>query len=125
MSIIPVTVPTGAIRYNTDSNKMECFNGTQWMEVSVTTPDLNGGARGFHNGGRKTPGYAYSDQIDAYNIATAGSVFDFGDMTAITNNSSDGGCGNATRAVFHTRTPNNNGGFFHYNIANNRKCCRI
>ena len=82
MSIIPVTVPTGAKRFNTDSNKMECFNGTKWMQVAVSSPDLNGGARGFHNGGRKTPGYNYSDQIDAYNISTAGSIFDFGDMTS-------------------------------------------
>ena len=89
MSIIPVTVPTGAIRYNTDSNKMECFNGTKWMQVSVSSPDLgkttnsdnHGGARGFHVGARKAPGYAYENQIDAYNIASTGSVFDFGDMT--------------------------------------------
>ena len=80
----------GAIRYNTDSNKMECFNGTKWMEISVSSPDLgkstnsdnHGGARGFHNGGRKSPGYQYSDQIDAYDITTTGSVFDFGDMTS-------------------------------------------
>ena len=84
-------IPTGAIRYNTDSNKMECFNGTQWMQVSVSTSDLNGGARGFHNGGRKTPGYAYSDQIDAYNIETTGSVFDFGDMTATSSNNYEQG----------------------------------
>ena len=55
--------------------------------------------------------------MDYVTIASTGNAVDFGDMTAATNNSSDGGCGNATRAVFHTRTPNNNGGFFHYNIA--------
>ena len=96
MSIIPESVPTGAIRYNTDSNKMECFDGTKWWEVSVSSPDLgnvtysdsvnHGGARGFHNGGRKHPGYQYSDQIDAYNIASTGSVFDFGDMTSGSSN---------------------------------------
>ena len=47
MSIIPIEVPTGAIRYNTDSNKMECFNGTKWMQVAVSSHDLNGGARGL------------------------------------------------------------------------------
>ena len=50
MSRIPVEVPTGAIRYNTDSNKMECFNGTKWMQVAVSSPDLNGGARGVFGG---------------------------------------------------------------------------
>ena len=90
MSLTPKTVPTGAIRYNTDSNKMECFDGTKWWQVSVSSPDLgnstnsdnHGGARGFHNGGRKSPGYQYSDQIDAYDITTTGRVFDFGDMTS-------------------------------------------
>ena len=50
MSLPPVTVPTGAIRYNTDSNKMECFNGTKWWEISVSSPDLDGGARGLTSG---------------------------------------------------------------------------
>ena len=91
MSNIPVEVPTGAIRFNTDSNKMECFNGTKWMQVAVSSPDLDGGARGFHVGGRAHPGYSYSDQIDAYNIATSGSVFDFGDMTSGSSNNYEQG----------------------------------
>ena len=91
MSIIPQEVPTGAIRYNTDSNKMECFNGTKWMQVAVSSPDLDGGARGFHVGGRAHPGYSYSDQIDAYDITTTGSVFDFGDMTSASSNNYEQG----------------------------------
>ena len=63
MSIIPVEVPTGAIRYNTDSNKMECYNGTKWMQIAVSSPDLDGGARGtFYGGHNASPGY--SDVID-------------------------------------------------------------
>ena len=45
MSMIPQDVPTGAIRYNTDSNKMECFDGTKWWEVAVSNRELSGGAR--------------------------------------------------------------------------------
>ena len=52
MSIVPESVPTGAIRYNTDSNKMECFDGNKWWQVSVSSPDLNGGTRGFFAGGK-------------------------------------------------------------------------
>ena len=108
MSIIPVTVPTGAIRYNTDSNKIECFNGTKWMQVSVSSPDLNGGARGFHVGGRKSPGYAYEDQIDAYNIASTGSVFDFGDMTTGgSNNYEQGAFASSIRACAFGGRPSN------------------
>ena len=52
---ITETVPTGAIRYNTDSNKMECFNGTKWMQIAVSSPDLDGGARGLAIGGNVSP----------------------------------------------------------------------
>ena len=47
-------IPTGAIRYNTDSNKMECFDGTKWWQVAVSSPDLNGGGRGVFPGGGST-----------------------------------------------------------------------
>ncbi len=96
MSIIPVTVPTGAIRYNTDSNKMECFNGTQWMQVSVSSPVLAnrgirssagigtdsrneeyGGARGIAAGGNPS-----TNTIDYFTISTLGDAVDFGDLTA-------------------------------------------
>ena len=87
MSIIPQEVPTGAIRYNTDSNKMECFNGTKWMQVSVSSPDLDGGARGCWAGGAKDPsaGNASTNAIDYVTIATAGNATDFGDLTESKN----------------------------------------
>ena len=77
MSIIPQEVPTGAIRYNTDSNKMECFNGTKWMQVAVSSPDLNGGARGVNMGG----GEPATNIIDFITISTAGNATDFGDLS--------------------------------------------
>ena len=42
MSINPVEIPTGAVRYNTDSNKMEVYIGSTWMEVAVSSPNLDG-----------------------------------------------------------------------------------
>ena len=83
MSIIPIEVPTGAIRYNTNSNKMECFNGTKWMEVAVSSPDLNGGARGLFGGGY-TP--TAVNTIDYITIESAGNAIDFGDLTYTDNN---------------------------------------
>ena len=41
----------GALRYNTDSNKVELWDGSQWVEVQSSRPDLNGGARGVFGGG--------------------------------------------------------------------------
>ncbi len=77
MSIIPVEVPTGAIRYNTDSNKMECFNGTKWMQVAVSE-SVPIGARGLCLSGYASPGTV--NTIDYVQISTGGNYTDFGDM---------------------------------------------
>lgn len=93
MSIIPVEVPTGAIRFNTDSNKMECFNGTKWMQIAVSSPDLDGGARGLIGGGY----YASAiNNIQYITITTAGNAIDFGDRTIV---GTGGAFSSATRGV--------------------------
>ena len=76
MSLTPKQIPEGAIRYNTDSNKMELWNGQKWMIVSVSTPNLDGGARGIVMGGN--PG---TDTINFFTISTTGDAQDFGDLT--------------------------------------------
>ena len=96
MSIIPVTVPTGAIRYNTDSNKMECFNGTKWMQIAVSSPDLNGGSRGLFGGGY-TP--SFINTINYITIETAGNAIDFGDLTYTDSNVCSSGA-SRTRAMW-------------------------
>tara|TARA_R100000353_G_scaffold159317_1_gene118791 strand:+ start:213 stop:1256 length:1044 start_codon:yes stop_codon:yes gene_type:complete len=91
MSLTPKEIPTGAVRYNTDSNKMEVYIGDTWMEVSVSTPNLGGGAgsntgtgtRGFAAGG-SDPGYTAT--IDFYTIPTQGNSSDFGDLTLARGN---------------------------------------
>ena len=79
MSIIPIEVPTGAIRYNSDSNKMECYYGKKWLQVSVSSPDLNGGARGVFMGMSVPAGG--DSQISYITIPTAGITVDFGSRT--------------------------------------------
>ena len=96
MSIIPIEVPTGAIRYNTDSNKMECFNGTKWMQVAVSSPDLNGGSRGLFGGGY-TP--TAINTINYITIETAGNAIDFGDLTYTDSNVCSSGA-SRTRAMW-------------------------
>ena len=97
MSNIPTTVPTGAIRYNTDSNKMECFNGTKWMQIAVSSPDLDGGGRGVFANGYESSSPNYTNVIQYINIATKGDSIDFGD--AIDKTSPRAGLGNATRGI--------------------------
>ncbi len=99
MSIIPQEVPTGAIRYNTDSNKMECFNGTKWWEVSVSSSDLNGSARALQAGGNAPS--LNNNVIQFFTIETAGNAVDFGDLTYF-GGSSMGAASSRTRALFAT-----------------------
>ena len=94
---ITETVPTGAIRYNTDSNKMECFNGTKWYEISVSSTDLNGGARGLITGQLEFPATT-SVNIDYVTITTQGNAQDFGDLTQ--ERGGVAAIGSRTRGVF-------------------------
>ena len=76
MSLTPKEIPTGAVRYNTDSNKMEVYIGDTLMEGSVSTSNLDGGSRGIMAGG-----YPQSDNIDYFNIESASNAIDFGNLT--------------------------------------------
>ena len=110
MSLTPREIPTGAVRYNTDSNKMEVYIGDTWMEVSVSSPNLDGGARGLIMGGNSpgAPNSGRLNNIEFVTITTAGNSQDFGDLSA--NGRSDlGSCASATRGLamggFDENTP--------------------
>ena len=103
MSINPVEIPTGAVRFNTDSSKMEVYIGSTWMEVSVSTPNLGNsdvGARGVF-GGSYTYGpgtRAKTNVIDFITIPSTGDATDFGDLTETRGT---GGAGSSrTRGMF-------------------------
>lgn len=78
-------IPRGAIRFNTDSNKPELWDGSQWAEFQLSTPNLGRsvdtqpGARGVFAGGFLNPGD--SDTIDYINISSTGNATDFGNLT--------------------------------------------
>ena len=79
MSLPPVEIPLGAMRFNSDSQKLEYWNGAIWMQVHTFSPNLDGGARGlFQGGGTSSP---TGDTIDYITISTAGNAVDFGDTT--------------------------------------------
>ena len=103
MSINPREIPTGAVRFNTDSSKMEVYIGSTWMEVSVSTPNLGNsdvGARGVF-GGSYTYGpgtRAKTNVIDFITIPSTGDATDFGDLTETRGT---GGAGSSrTRGMF-------------------------
>ena len=90
-----ISTVIGAIRYNTDSNKMECYVNDKWMIVSTSSPNLDGGGRGVAAGGN-TP--AATDTIEFITISTQGNSIDFGNLTA-TRQSQPGATGSSTRGV--------------------------
>ena len=74
---------SGSIRFNTDSSKLEIYNGEQWWEIDATSPEQQtGGARGLFGGGN-TP--TYFNNIQFVNIQTTGNAADFGDLTRVGN----------------------------------------
>ena len=100
------TPPSGSIRFNTDSAKMELYNGDKWWEINSTSPEAQtGGTRGLFMGQHADP--AYTNTCCYINIATTGDATDFGDFVEMTKQ--HGGCGSRTRAfAFGGKHPANN-----------------
>ena len=100
MSLPPKEIPLGAMRFNSDSQKLEYFNGDIWMQVHTFSPNLDGGVRALFAGGyhpSPSPGTC-SDTVDKITIATAGNATDWCNLTAATMGG--GNLGDSTRAVY-------------------------
>ena len=57
----PIEVPQGAIRLNTDSQKLEFYAQDRWYEMANDSPNLDGGSRGIWGGGNANPGPIHAD----------------------------------------------------------------
>ena len=96
-------IPRGAIRFNTDSNKPELWDGSQWAEFQLSTPNLGQGSdtqpgpRGVWGGGNPTP--TDRETIEYVNIASTGNAVDFGNLSQARNTPSKG-VGSRTRGIF-------------------------
>ena len=90
----PIEVPQGAIRFNTDSQRMEFFAQDRWHEFA--TEESSGlGGRAFRTGG---PGTI----IETFNIATEGNAVDTGFDLSVGGGFGSGDsahAGSRTRAV--------------------------
>ena len=51
----PENAQGGELRFNTDTASLEYFRGDtlNWSQIEMTSPDLNGGARGIFAGGSR------------------------------------------------------------------------
>jgi hypothetical protein len=81
-----ITTSQGAIRFNTDSQKLEFYAQDQWWEMVIDTPALGvgsntgAGARGLFGGGEISFG-SYEIDINYVTISSTGNALDFGDLT--------------------------------------------
>ena len=81
----PIEVPQGAIRLNTDSQRLEFFAQDRWYEMATNTPTLDGGTRGIFTGMAAIPNMSpYGIQF--ITIPTQGNAIDFGDMVDARSN---------------------------------------
>jgi hypothetical protein len=116
----PLNITPGAIRFNTDSMKLEYFRisteggdtsssdgrGTlaagEWVQITTDSPDIQtGGTRAVLYGGA-SPG---RDNVIQYNnVDSTGNSIDFGD-TAAGNVFTSGGVGSRTRGVYNAAEP--------------------
>ena len=92
-------IPEGAIRFNTDSQKLEFYAQSEWWNMVTDTPNLNGGARGVFGGGvTLTPTVTRLNVIEYITISSTGNVVDFGDLSV--GKSGLSACSSSTRGVF-------------------------
>ena len=99
-----INITPGAIRFNTDSMKLEYFRigmeggstssyagiGTmaagEWVQLTTDSPDIQtGGTRGLLVGGYHPSGQ-YLDEIVYINMATTGNSLSFGELTVSDRN---------------------------------------
>jgi len=111
----PLSVTPGAIRFNTDSMKLEYYRGGpvgfgtttttgEWVQITTDSPDIQtGGARGIFAGGTQ-PGNTAVDTIDYINIATTGNAITFGTLAIAGARTQKGGLASRTRGVFEGGT---------------------
>ena len=93
------TATSGSIRFNTDSSKLEIYNGEAWFEIDATSPELQtGGTRGIFAGGY-TQGGGDQDEIEFINVSTTGNAQDFGNLT-VSRRQQGGSGADRTRSVF-------------------------
>ena len=93
------TATSGSIRFNTDSSKLEIYNGEAWFEIDSTSPEeQTGGTRGVIMGGL-SPSHPNGDNVMQFiTISSTGNSADFGDLTR-EKYASYGGIASRTRGI--------------------------
>ena len=88
----------GTVRFNSDLNTLEFFNGNEWRQF---TYNQGQSGRGVHGGGLDP---ANLSRIDYITISSTGNAKNFGDLTVARNQL--GACASSTRGIFAGGQPN-------------------
>jgi len=99
--------PVGAFRFNTDTSKLEYYDGNQWLNIDSNSPGVltghshsgifgGDGTRGLFGGGYTSP--SLHNVISYVTISSTGNATDFGDL--VTARSEVRGMSDRTRGVF-------------------------
>ena len=78
MSLPPIEIPLGAMRFNSDSSKLEYWNGSAWFQIHTFAPNLDGGVRGLFFG--EFDDSSNTPTIDYVTISSQGNATDYGDL---------------------------------------------
>ena len=101
----PQNPQPGDLRFNTDTASLEYFRGDtiNWTQIEMTSPDLNGGARGIFAMSYQP---STSDRIEYITISTLGNATDFGNLTGARK--WGGAAASRTRGCWAGGAPSNN-----------------
>ena len=97
------TAPAGSIRFNTDSSKLEIYDGNAWWNIDSTSPEeQTGGTRGLFTGGYASGASSpkTTNTIAFVTIDTTGNASDFGDLSSGANQDIVPCGASRTRGVF-------------------------
>jgi len=90
----------GTVRFNTDLNTLEFYNGVDWRQFTV-----NGSSGRAIVGGGYQPGNAAYSFVNSIQIPTTGNATDFGQLH--TARVSHAACSSSTRGIFLGGNPDN------------------
>ena len=93
------STPAGAFRFNTDSSKLEYYDGNQWVNITSTSPEVQtGGTRAVYQIGYD--GSGYTDNTSFINMATTGNGAFFGNLHSQARGNGCFGYSSRTRGLF-------------------------
>ena len=88
--------PVGALRFNTDSARLEYFDGNEYVDITTDTSEKHGGTLALC--GSMGNDAVMSNAVDKVNMSTTGNGVDYADLNY--SNSQNGAFGSRTQSVF-------------------------